>query len=198
MQQVTDKLQQQSQDIDHFLSVELRQDMPTGIYCLLIARLHYIISQMSHLTLSWYLSVYASNCLTLFLINKMYYLLLWMKLWMKCGSATSTYLSNWPSFPGLSKLNQFHKEPFVICSRLFKGQCYTGDTGQRAKLLYWQHLLCCKCCQHDECSTGKMKALRVCIHVENSRRCYFEFMHCGIQSEFWPTTITPTTVALAV
>ena len=30
MQQMDDKLQLQSEDIDHFLSTELKQDMPTG------------------------------------------------------------------------------------------------------------------------------------------------------------------------
>jgi len=34
LQQMDEKLQKQSQDIDHFLSTELQQDMPTGeCYC---------------------------------------------------------------------------------------------------------------------------------------------------------------------
>jgi len=39
MHQMSDKMQQQSEDVDHFLSTELQQDVPTGtvdVFCCLL------------------------------------------------------------------------------------------------------------------------------------------------------------------
>jgi len=55
MQHTSDMLQQQSQDVDHFLSAELQQDVPTGSITIVL-----IVRDESHCLADWVTSLFGS------------------------------------------------------------------------------------------------------------------------------------------
>jgi len=102
VQEVSDKLQQQSEDVDRFLSVELQQDIPTGICCSLLG----------------YWSIMYSSFVNVVI------LLLMMQLLIALNETCSHYyyfqfLYNCPTF--LSSLGWFPKgECLELLQRVFK------------------------------------------------------------------------------